>query len=78
MLHPFPGQLSPSDEFGFRVAVEAVLGLMIQGKEVNRENVKAWIDTSAAPIPGPQMRCQAMYFAERMIDGPFNPDGSKE
>ncbi len=75
MAVPFPGKWSPSDEFGFRAATEAVLGLMIQGKEVNRENVKAWIDTSAAPIPGPQTLGQAMYFAERMINGPRNPDG---
>ncbi len=78
MLHPFPGQLSPSDEFGFRVAVEAVLGLVIQGKEVTKENVDAWIKTSAAPVPGPGMHGRALYFAERMIDGPFRPDGSKE
>ncbi len=78
MHEPFPGNSYASDDFGFRAATEAVLGLMIQGKEVTKENVDAWIKTSAAPVPGPGMYGRAMYFAERMIDGPFQPDGSKE
>ena len=78
MQHPFPGSISPSDDLGFRAATEAVLGLLIQGKEVTKENVLAWVQTSAAPIPGPNMQGRAVYFAERMIDGPFKPDGSKE
>ncbi len=78
MDEPFPGNSYASDDFGFRACVEAVLGLLIQGKEVNKENVLAWVSTSAAPVPGPGMHGRALYFAERMIDGPFKPDGSKE
>ena len=78
MEKPFPGSYTAADDFAFRAAAEAVCGLMIQGKEVTKENVLAWVSTSAAPVPSREMHGRAVYFAERMIDGPFKPDGSKE
>ncbi len=78
MDKPFPGSYTAADDFAFRAACEATIGLMLQGKEVNKENVLAWVSTSAAPIPSREIQGRAVYFAERMIDGPFRPDGSKE
>ena len=75
-MSDFPGDNLALDAFGFRAATEAVLGLMIQSKEVNKESVLAWVKTSAAPTPSPAVHGRALYFAERMIGGPFRPDGS--
>lgn len=73
----FPGQYDTLDTFAFRAAVEAVIGVSLRGEQVNQESVHAWLETAVDPeIPNRQIRGRAMYFAERMINGPFKPDGS--
>ncbi len=72
----FPGDYSAVDAFAFRAAVEAVIGLTIQGKEVNLQTVKAWLEAAVnLEIPTRSMGGRAMYFDERIINGPFPPDG---
>ena len=74
----FPGQSGGSDDLAFRVAVEAVVGLTLRGERPDRESVKAWVETTTERgVPSHAFRGRALYFAERMIDGPFRPDGSK-
>ena len=72
----FPGEYNTLDTFAFRAAVEAVLGVTLAGKQANQETVRAWLETAVDPeIPSRQVRGRAMYFAQRMFDGPFPPDG---
>ncbi len=72
----FPGQYDTLDAFAFRAAVEAVLGVTLQGKRANQETVRAWLETAVDPeIPSREVRGRAMYFAQRMFGGPFRPDG---
>ena len=71
----FPGSYSVGDTFAFRAAVEAVLGVTLAGKQANEETVRAWLETAVAEVPSRQVRGRAMYFAQRMFDGPFRPDG---
>ena len=75
-MENFPASGGTTGEYGFRAAVEAVLGLMIQGKEVSKENVHAWVMTTTDPIPTREVQGRATHFAERMINGPLRPDGS--
>ncbi len=73
----FPGNHSAVDDFAFRAAVEAVVGLTLQGARPDRESVQAWLETATvADVPTRAFRGRALYFAERMIGGPFRPDGS--
>lgn len=73
----FPGQYDTLDTFAFRAAVEAVIGVTLRGELVNQESVHEWLETAVDPeIPSRQIRGRAMYFAERMFNGPFRPDGS--
>ncbi len=73
----FPGSASATDDFAFRAAVEAVVGLTLRGERPGRENVQAWLETATEPdVPTRDFRGRALYFAERMIGGPFKPDGS--
>ena len=75
----FPGSLNASDTLAHRAAVEAVLGLILQGEKPTAQNVKAWIDIAVEPnVPTRETLGRATYFAQRMIDGPFRPDGSAE
>jgi hypothetical protein len=72
----FPGQYDTLDTFAFRAAVEAVIGVTLRGEQANQETVQAWLETAVDPeIPSRQVRGRAMYFAQRMFDGPFRPDG---
>ena len=60
-----------------RAAVEAVVGLTTRGERPDRESIQAWIETSTERgVPSLDFRGRALYFAERMIGGPFRPDGS--
>jgi hypothetical protein len=73
----FPGEYNTLDTFAFRAAVEAVVGVTLRGEQANEETVRAWLETAVDPeIPNRQVRGRAMYFAQRMFDGPFRPDGS--
>jgi hypothetical protein len=72
----FPGEYNTLDTFAFRAAVEAVIGVTLRGEQANQETVNAWLETAVDPeIPSRQVRGRAMYFAQRMFDGPFPPDG---
>ncbi len=72
----FPGNYDTLDAFAFRAAVEAIIGLTLQGKQVNQENVAAWLETAVdLESPTREMGGRAMYFAERMFGGPFPPGG---
>ena len=75
-MENFPGGSGVVNEYGFRAAVEAVLGLLIQGKEVNTKNVITWVMATTDPIPSREVQGRATYYAERMINGPLRPDGS--
>ena len=77
----FPGQNDGLDAFAFRAAVEAVVGLSLRGEEVNTENVDAWLLTALDPetraqVDSRQIYGRAKYFTQRMLNGPFKPDGS--
>ncbi len=53
----FPGNYSVGDDFAFRAAVEAVLGVTLAGKQANRETVQAWLETAVDPkIPSREVR----------------------
>ena len=72
----FPGNYDTLDCFAFRAAVEAIIGLTLQGKQVNQESVAAWLAIAVDPqIPSRQIQGRAMYFAQRMFNGPFPPGG---
>jgi hypothetical protein len=72
----FPGEYNTLDTFAFRAAVEAVISVILRGGQANDETVRAWLETAVdAEIPNRQVRGRAMYFARRMFDGPFRPDG---
>ncbi len=72
----FPGNYSVGDAFAFRAAVEAVVGVTLQGSQANEETIQAWLKTAVdAEIPSREVRGRAMYFAQRMFGGPFRPDG---
>ena len=73
----FPGSNNISDILAHRAATEAVLGLILQGEKPTAQNVKAWLNTAIEPnVPTRETIGRATYFAERMIGGPFRPDGS--
>ncbi len=73
----FPGSNNMSDTLAFRAAVEAVVGLTLRGETPNTQNVRAWLDTAVEPnVPIRETMGRATYFADRMIGGPFRPDGS--
>ncbi len=75
-MNDFPGQYDTLDTFAFRAAVEAVLGVTLRDGQANQETVRAWLETAVDPeIPNRQVRGRAMYFAQRIFDGPFRPDG---
>jgi hypothetical protein len=40
----FPGNSNISDTLAFRAAVEAVIGLTLQGERPDVKNVRAWLD----------------------------------
>ena len=71
----FPGNYDTLDCFAFRAAVEAVIGLTLQDKQVNQETVQAWLAAVDPQMPSRQIQGRAMYFAERMFGGPFPPGG---
>ncbi len=76
-MSDFPGNYDTLDCFAFRAAVEAVIGLTLQDKQVNQETVQACLATAVDPqIPSRQIQGRAMYFAERIFSGPLRPDGS--
>ena len=76
-MENFPGRVGGSDDLAFRVAVEAVVGLTLRGERPDRESIQAWIETSTERgVPSLDFRGRALYFAERMVGGPFRPDGS--
>ena len=78
MRSNFPGEYNALDTFAFRAAVEAVIGVTLRGERVTKEAVQAWLETATDPqVPSVGVRGRALYFAERMIDGPFRPDGSE-
>ncbi len=73
----FPGSNNMSDTLAFRAATEAIIGLVLRGERPDKENVRAWLDTAVEPnVPTRDTIGRAHYFAERMIGGPFRPDGS--
>ena len=74
----FPGNTGVYDELAFRGAVEAIVGLSLKGGPPTMENVRGWIETSMDPnVPNRSVQGRAIYFAQRMVDGPFRPDGSE-
>ena len=76
-MENFPGGNGAGDNAAFRAAVEAVIGVTLRGEKPNRENVKAWLDIAVEPnVPTRETVGRAVYFADRMIDGPLRPDGS--
>ncbi len=69
--------MSTADEIGFRAATEAVIGLTLRGEKPTLENVREWISTAIdLNVPTRDIGGRAMYFAERMLNGPIRPDGS--
>ena len=77
-MNDFPGGTGIVDSLAFRAATEAVIGLTLQGERVDIKTVTAWLDTAAKlDIPTRETYGRAVYFANRMIAGPFRPDGSK-
>lgn len=73
----FPGPCDELDHLAFRAAVEAVLGLLSQKSIVNQETVHEWLEVTLGPIDrSRQVRARAMYFADRMFDGPRAPDAA--
>ncbi len=73
----FPGNANVSDTFAFRAAVEAVIGVTLQGERPNKQNVRAGLDIAIEPnVPTRETIGRAVYFADRMIDGPLRTDGS--
>ncbi len=46
-------------------------------QELLTRGVQAWLETATHPdVSTRDFRGRALYFAERMIGGPFRPDGS--
>ncbi len=66
--------MSLADEIGFRAAAEAIIGLTSQGEKPTAENVQAWINTAIDPnVPTREIGGRAMFYANRMLGGPFPP-----
>ena len=77
-MENFPGNDGFVDNLAFRAATEAVIGLTLKGERVDVETVTAWFDAAATlDIPTRETHGRAVYFAKRMTEGPFRPDGSK-
>ena len=69
--------MSHTDNVAFRAASEAVIGLLLQDEKPTLENVRDWIKTAIdLNVPTRNIGGRAMYFAERMLNGPIRPDGS--
>ena len=69
--------MSVSDEIGFRAAAEAIIGLTLRGEKPTVENVQEWINAAIDPnVPTREIGGRAMYFARRMLGGPFPPGKS--
>ncbi len=67
--------MSNTDNVAFRAAAEAVIGLTLRGEKPTLENVREWISTAIdLNIPTRDIGGRAMYFAERMLNGPIPPE----
>ncbi len=58
----FPGEYNTLDTFAFRAAVEAVIGVTLQGSQANEETVRAWLETAVDPeIPAFAIQCLSSF-----------------
>ena len=66
--------MSIAEDIGFRAAAEAIIGLTLRGEKPTVENVQAWVNTAIDPtVPTRDIGGRAMYYARRMLGGPFPP-----
>ena len=68
------GPTFSEDSIARHLALEAVIGLKVADKRIDRESVEAWLSEATKGCDDPKVFSRARYYALRIIDGPWSFD----